>query len=82
MTDETITQFGLTFVYLAVTGLMALLQRLEKSATIRIWMYAFLGLGIDAAVSTARSTTTRPSTVRPMTDNPITRAMQRLLGPQ
>lgn len=55
MTDVTITQLGLTFVYLAVASLMWLLQRAEKSESIRLWMTAFFLLGLDAGLSAAHA---------------------------
>ncbi len=64
MTDETVTQLGLTAVYLAVASLMGLLQRVEKSPPIRYWTFAFLLLGVDAGISAARSAFELPTITR------------------
>jgi signal transduction histidine kinase/CheY-like chemotaxis protein len=64
MSNETTTQLGLTFVFLAVAGLMALLQRVERSASIRIWMAAFILFATDSALSAVRSILDLPDFVR------------------
>ncbi len=66
MSDETTTQLGLTFVFLAVAGLMALLQRVERSASIRIWMLALLLFATDSALSAARKLYGLPDIFRVM----------------
>jgi signal transduction histidine kinase len=51
MSDALITQLGLTIVYLAVAGLMAVVRRGEGTRAITLWMLAFLLLAADAGLS-------------------------------
>lgn len=55
MTDEAISQFGLALVFFTFSSLMALLQRMERSTTIRLWMISFLFFAADASISAARN---------------------------
>lgn len=64
MIDQTVTQLGLTFLYLAFAGLMALIQRVERSVAIRFWMISLLFFALDAGISGLRSAYNLPEVTR------------------
>lgn len=67
MNDATITQLGLTVLYVAAAALMALLGRIEASHLFRTWTVAFLLFGLDAGISAAKHAWKLPPLVHALT---------------